>query len=98
MSTVLFSRMKVCVSPVADAPRRERGRSLRTADGSFDRFRCRRDGVGGDDVRGVGVGIAQKVGERDGGEGVRVGFARLVELDHRVACAEVVGAAVDSKQ
>lgn len=41
-----------------------------------------RDGVGGGDVAGVGVGVAEEVGEGDGGEGVVVGVVCRVEFDH----------------
>lgn len=38
--------------------------------------------VGGENVRGVGVWVAQEVGEGDGGEGVVVGVGGFVEFDH----------------
>jgi hypothetical protein len=40
------------------------------------------DGVCGGDVAGVGVWVAQEVGERDGAEAVVVGVVRGPELDH----------------
>jgi len=40
------------------------------------------DGVGGEHVSGVRVGVAEEVGERDGRERVRVRLVGGVELDH----------------
>lgn len=41
-----------------------------------------RDDVCGEDVGGVGVWVAEEVGEGDGGEGVVVGVGCGVEFDH----------------
>lgn len=38
--------------------------------------------VGGENVRRVGVRVAQEVGEGDGGEGEVVGVGGFVEFDH----------------
>ena len=40
------------------------------------------DGVGGEDVGGVGVRVAEEVGEGDCGEGVVVGGGAFVEFGH----------------
>ena len=40
------------------------------------------DGVGGGDVAGVGVWVAEEVGEGDGAEAVVVGVVAAVEFDH----------------
>lgn len=40
------------------------------------------DGVGGEDVGCVRIGVTQEVGETDGGEGVAVGVGAGVEFHH----------------
>lgn len=40
------------------------------------------DYVCGENVRGVGVWVAEEVGEGDGGEGVVIGVVCGVEFDH----------------
>lgn len=41
-----------------------------------------RDRVGGEDVRGIGIGVAEEVGEGYGWEGIVVGIGGFVEFHH----------------
>lgn len=47
---------------------------------------CALDGVCGGDVAGIGVWVAQEVGERDGAEAIVVGVVGGVEFDHGCGC------------